>query len=132
MAEPAFNPATIRIVVIVLFVIISQFLRAKKRSQSPAPTPSGGTAKASPLDAMREAMKQAADQARARRGPGPMGTGSVDTGSLDTGSLETVPQLSQELEQPSSIQPESSFIPSALLLALFACLCFMAYRYWAG
>jgi hypothetical protein len=117
MREPAFNPAMIRVVVIVLFVIISQFLRARKRSQSPKPTLSAGTAKASPLDEMREAMRQAADQARARRGQSP---------------VDTEPQLSQELQQPPTIEPESSFIPSLLLMALFACLCFMAYRYWAG
>lgn len=40
--------------------------------------------------------------------------------------------MSEQLRQPPTIEPESSMVPSLLLLALVVCLCAMAYRYWAG
>jgi hypothetical protein len=118
MHETGLNPAMIRVVVIVLFLIITQVLRARKKSQPSKPTLGEGTGRASSLEMLREAMRQVSDQARTRQGESP-----VDGEPL---------QLSQELQQPPTIEPESSLIPSFLLVALLACLCLMAYRYWAG
>jgi hypothetical protein len=116
MPKFTLNPALIRLILIVLFVVITQILGARKRAN--APKPAQGTRKGSPLEVLRESMRQASDQARTGQGKGP-----IEGEAL---------QLSQQLQQPSTIEPESSLIPSVLLVALFACLCLMAYRYWAG
>jgi len=116
MPKFTLNPALIRVILIVLFVAVTQILGARKRANAPKPTP--GTRKGSPLEVLRESMRQASDQARTGQGKG-----QIEGEAL---------QISQQLQQPSTIEPESSFIPSVLLVALLACLCLMAYRYWAG
>jgi hypothetical protein len=116
MPKIAFNPALIRVILIVLFVVITQILAARKRANAPKPAPN--TRKGSPLEVLRESMQKAPDQARAGQSKG-----QVDG---------TILEISQQLQQPSTIEPESSLIPSVLLVALFACLCLMAYRYWEG
>jgi hypothetical protein len=62
-------------------------------------------------------MLQSAEQARAQQ------SGQVEEG---------LPKFSEPFQQPPAIKPESSFVPSLLLLALVVCLCMIAYRYWAG
>jgi hypothetical protein len=116
MPRFALNPAMIRVVLIVLFVLVSQILRFRKMSKAPKPPTSAS--KGSPMEALRESMRQASEQARARQGKTP----------AEGGVLQPIEQL----QMPSKIEPESSFIPSMLLVALLACLCLMAYRYWAG
>jgi|SRR5476651_1365989 hypothetical protein len=112
------NPESlIRAVLIVLFLVVTFVLRARKLQGSTKP---GTRAKGPQLgESLREAMRQAAEQARARK------SGQTVEGELTRPSDEP-------FEQPPKIQPESSFIPSLLLLALAACLCLIAYRYWAG
>jgi hypothetical protein len=58
MHEASFNPTLIRVVLIVLFLIITQVLRARKLSKTSTPALEPGTAKASPLELMREAMQK--------------------------------------------------------------------------
>ncbi len=119
MREAALNPTLIRVLLIVLFLVITQIMRAARTSKTGKPPARPGAATGSPLsDSLREAMQQRADQARARQSERPA-----------EGELL---QMSEQVQQPPKIQPESSFIPSLLLLALLACLCLMAYRYWAG
>jgi hypothetical protein len=116
MHKIAFNPALIRALLIVLFLVISQILRASKRSKTANPTARPAAATGSPLsDALREAMRQKADRARQSERP-------------PDGELL---QMSEPFQQPPKIEPQSSFVPSLLLLALLVCLCLMAYRYWA-
>jgi hypothetical protein len=72
---------------------------------------------------MRQASEQ---QARARQSKSPFQSSTL-----------APPPLSESLKldsfnQPPSIKPESPVVPSLLLLALFGCLCYMAYRYFAG
>jgi hypothetical protein len=105
----------IRVVVIILFFAISVIFRARK---NPMPAkPATGAAKASPLDTLRVAMRQASEQNRARQ------KNPADNASPF--------QMQESVQQPPTIEPESSIVPSLLLFALFACLCFMAYRYFA-
>jgi hypothetical protein len=115
-AMPARAPQElIRLVVIIAFFAISFILRAAKaRSNKPAPAP---PARPTPLDAVREAMRKASEQAR--------------TGQSAPNPTEP-PQLLESLPQPPAITPESSIVPSLLLLALLVCLGLMAYRYFAG
>jgi hypothetical protein len=111
------NPALIRVVLIVLFLVISQILRAAKKSSSSKPAPEAAPGKGSQIgEVLREAMRQAADPTRGRQ------SGQA---------VNAEPQVSEQFQQPPTTEPESSFVPSLLLLALFACLCLMAYRYWA-
>jgi hypothetical protein len=118
MHKIAFNPALIRALLIVLFLVITQILRASKRSKTANPTARPAAATGSPLsDALCEARQQRADQARARQSERP-----ADGVLL---------QMSEPFQQPPKIEPQSSFVPSLLLLALLVCLCLMAYRYWA-
>lgn len=123
MHEAAANPAWIRLALIVLFLIITQILRARKRSQAPKPT--GG--KGSPLEALREAMREAAEQARAQQSGQ-----STNRESSEVSEQFRQPPKIENIQQPPTIEPESSFIPSLLLLALLGCLVLMAYRHWAG
>jgi hypothetical protein len=119
------NSELIRVVVIILFFAISVIFRARKK---PTPAkPGAGAPSTSPLDVLRESMRQASDQARARRTQFP----STGFPSREFPSKSAPLQPDQPFQQPPTIQPESSFVPSLLLLALFACLCFMAYRYFA-
>jgi hypothetical protein len=114
----------IRVMVIALFLIITQFLRAAKTSKTSKPASPMSAGKESQVgEVLRNAMRQAAEQARARRNE-PTAYGP----SPQFGEPFQQPQF----QQPPTIEPESSFIPSFLLLALLACLCLMAYRHWAG
>jgi len=68
MPKFAFNPALFRVILIVLFVVITQILAARKRANSPKPAP--GMQKGSPLEVLRESMRQASDQARTGQSKG--------------------------------------------------------------
>lgn len=112
------NSELIRVVIIVIFVAISVILRAAKKP-TPVPPPRGAAApRPNPLDSLREAMRQASDQARAGRPQSPF--------------QSEPPQVRDSFPQPPAIKPESPILPSVLLFALFICLCYMAYRYFAG
>jgi len=140
MNDTAFNPALIRVLIIVGFLVLSQFLRMRTPAKTTKPAPPTPSGKQSPLELMREAMQQAKQQTQARqsgqpldqfrRKPGP----TVDEFPMQIDQPQVTQdfRLGEQLEQPPTIQPESSFIPSVLLLALLACLFLMAYRYWAG
>jgi hypothetical protein len=119
MHEKALNPALIRVVLIVLFVLVMQVLRAAKLFKASKPVSRAGEAKVSPLESLRKAMLQAAEQTRARQGGPPV--------NQEPAQLR---EPFQPLQQPPAIGPESSFVPSLLLLALLGCLFLMAYRYW--
>jgi hypothetical protein len=123
MHETGFNPALIRVVLIVLFLIITQVLRARKTSRPVAKT---STDKVSPLAAVREAMRQAAEQARAQQ------SGEVADGEPPQVREQFQLPGVENIQQARPIEPESSWISSFLLLALLVCLFLMAYRYWAG
>ena len=116
---PARAPSSelIRVVVIIAFFLLSIIMNARKKARATkqAPGPSAGT----PLDSIREALRQAAEQARARRGEPPTGAEPLP-----------LPQSFSQ-SQPPTIQPESSMIPTLLLLALLVCICLMAYRFFA-
>ena len=118
----------VRVIIIIVFAAVTMFLRATKKPTPSRPGPGAGAPPAKPLDAIREAMRQASEQqqARARQPKGPFQSSTL-----------TPPPLSESLKldsfnQPPAIKPESPVVPSLLLLALFACLCYMAYRYFAG
>ena len=137
MNDTAFNPALIRVLLIVAFLVLSQFLRMRTPAKTTKPAPAG---KQSPLELIREAMQQAKQQTQTRqsgqpldqfrRKPGP----TVDEFPMQIDQPQVTQdfRLGEQLQQPPSIQPESTFVPSLLLLALLACLFLMAYRYWAG
>jgi len=116
---PARAPSSelIRVVVIIAFFLLSIIMNARKKARAtkPAPGQSGGT----PLDSIREAMRQASEQARARRGQPPTGAEPLP-----------LPQSFSQT-QPPTIQPESSMIPTLLLLSLLVCIALMAYRFFA-
>jgi hypothetical protein len=116
MLATAPNPTLIRVVLIVLFLIISQFLRAKKSSSSKPASGTGAGAGSQVGGVLRDAMRKAAEQVQERH-----------SGETIAGVPEPV---IDQFQQPPSTEPESSFIPSFLLLALLVCLCLMAYRYW--
>lgn len=129
MHETALNPALIRVLIIALFLIMTQILRAVKTSKAPKPPARAGAGNAPQRgETLRDAMRQAAEQARARR------SGQSTDGPSPTfsDSFQQQPFQQPSFDQPPAIEPESSFIPSLLLLALLGCLCLMAYRYWAG
>ncbi len=135
MSDTAFNPALIRVVIIVGFLILSQFLRMRKSTPSARPAPPNPAGKQAPLELMREAMQQAKQQAQARQQNQPRPTGqAVEEFPMQVDQPQVLQdfRIGEQLEQPPTIQPESSLIPSVLLLALLACLFLMAYRYWAG
>jgi hypothetical protein len=125
MPRAAFNPALIRPLLIVLFLVITQILRARKMSkmpQSAKPAPRSEGTGMRLGDALREAMRQRAEQARPQ-----------SEQPLNAERAEAEPlQLDEPFQQPPKIEPESPIVPSLLLMALLACLCLMAYRYWAG
>ncbi len=134
MSDTAFNPALIRVVLIVGFLILSQFLRMRKPAPGAKPAPRNPAGKQSPLELMREAMLQAKQQqARQQNQPRPTGQ-AVEEFPMQVDQPQVIQdfRIGEQLEQPPTIQPESSFIPTVLLLALLACLFLMAYRYWAG
>lgn len=110
----------IRAVLIVLFLVITYVLRARKLQGNTRPGTGGSSNRGPQLgETLRDAMRQAAEQAKARRSGRPI-----------EGELQR--QNDEPFDPPPTIQPESSFIPSLLLLALAVCLCLIAYRYWAG
>jgi len=116
------NSELIRVVVIILFFAISVIFRAKKKPGTTTPVKREGMG--SPLEALSmakrqlsEAKRRAAEDARASRRQPPTELGPF--------------QMQEFVQQPPTIEPESSIVPSLLLFALFACLCFMAYRYFA-
>jgi hypothetical protein len=116
MLASAPSSELIRVIVIIAFAAMSLILRAKKKPDAARSAP--GRPPTTPLDTIREAMRQGAEQGRVRRQQSPFQSAS--------------PQLSDSFNQPPAIKPESPVFPSLLLLALFACLCYMAYRYFAG
>jgi hypothetical protein len=117
----------VRIIIIIVFAAVTLFLRATKKPTPSRPAPGAGAPRTTPLDSIREAMRQASEQqARARQRQDPFQSSTL-----------APPPVSESLKldsfnQPPSIKPESPIVPSLLLLALFACLCYMAYRYFAG
>ena len=122
MHVAAINPSLIRLVLVVLFVVFFQLLRAAKMSRGSNPVPGRNAGKGSQLgEALREAMRQAAERERQSRSP-------ADQDQTQSREEFRLPPF----QQPPAIKPESSFIPSLLLLALLGCLVLMAYRYWAG
>lgn len=124
MHRVALNPALIRAVLILLFVLITQIVRAAKMSKPANTGARTGAGTGTPLaDALRETIRQRAGQARARQGVQPVQEGPGETELL---------RLDEEFQQPPKIEPDSSIVPSLLLLALLACLVLMVYRYWAG
>ncbi len=141
MHGAALNPSLIRPLLIVLFLVITQILRAAKVSKTPSKTPPKtmsetanpgtrtGVGTATQLgDVFREAMRQRAEQTRARQSQQPVNVDVVGSEVVQVGEEFHEPPF----QPPPKIEPESSFVPSLLLLALLACLCLMAYRYWAG
>ncbi len=117
MFASAPNSEVIRVVVIAAFAVITLVLRAIKKP-TPTPPPRGtGVPRANPMDAIREAMRQASDQARTGRPQSPF--------------QSAPPQVRDSFPQPPPIKPESPVLPTLLLVALFVCLCYMAYRYFA-
>jgi hypothetical protein len=116
------NAALIRVVLIVLFVVATQILSARKRAASSKPVAGGDAGKApQPGDLLREALLKTSGRAREPR----------SDQALPVERFQ-ISEPSQEVQQPPKIGPESAFFPSFLLLALFGCLCALAYRYWAG
>jgi len=117
----------VRIVIIIVFAAVTMFLRATKKPIPSRPAPGTGAPPAKPLDAIREAMRQASEQqARARQSKDPFQSSTL-----------APPPMSESLKldsfnQPPAIKPESPVLPTLLLLALFACVCYMVYRYFAG
>jgi hypothetical protein len=132
MHEAALNPGLIRVVLILLFLIITQVLHAMKVSKAAKPTVGADTGKRSPLETLGEAMREAAEQARAQQSEK-----LADGEPLQKKELFHQPSFQQSpriesIQQAQPIQPESSWISSFLLLALLVCLFLMACRYWAG
>ncbi len=109
----AFDPALIRIVFIAVLTAAAYFIRATR-----APRPAKRDGMGSPLEGLREARRQLSEQGLARKQQPPSEAEPLRPG--------------EQLQQPPKIQPESSWLPSLLLLALLACLCLMAYRQWGG
>ena len=109
------NLELIRAALIVLFVVISFVLRAARMPKKQGPTPQAGSGLDMRLGELLRGMKRQAEA--------PMGEQAEDAERL---------QLKEPFQQPPKIEPESSFLPSLLLLALLVCLCLMAYHYWAG
>lgn len=117
MFASAPNSELVRVVIIAAFAVFTLVLRAIKK---PTPTPpSRGTAapRTNPMDAIREAMRQASEQAR--------------TGRPSTPFQAEPPQVRDSFPQPPAIKPESPVLPTLLLVALFVCLCYMAYLHFA-
>jgi len=124
------NPAMIRLVLIVVFLVLPYVLRAVTKSKGSKPASGTGAGKGAPLETLRETMRQAAEQARARRGQ--LAGRTERTEQMAAAEPLEFRQQNQQIQQAPTIEPESSWIPSMLLLALLACLCLMAYRYWGG
>ncbi len=121
MRELGSNATLIRVVLIVGFLAAMQIFRAVMTPKKSKPAAGSGAGKGSRTgDLLREALRQSPGEARTPRSAQP-----------PTPERFQVSGPSPLLRQPSKIGPESSFVPSFLLLALFACLCAMAYRYWA-
>lgn len=117
MFASAPNSELVRIVIIAAFAVFTLVLRAIQKP-TPIPPPRGtGVPRSNPIDALREAMRQASDQAR--------------TGRPQTPFPSTPPQMRDSFPQPPAIKPESPVLPTLLLVALFVCLCYMAYHYFA-
>lgn len=108
--------ALVRVVIIVLvlaYAIINSIVRANRAASKPGPArkPSLG-------DLLRNTMTTPAEQARMRQSQMP--------------AEPLAFRLNEKLNQPPSIQPESSIFPSLLLLALVVSLGLLAYRFFAG
>jgi hypothetical protein len=117
MLASAPNSELVRVVIIAAFALFTLVLRAIKKP-TPTPPPRGaGTPRTNPMDAIREAMRQASEQARTGRPPMPF--------------QDEPPQVRDSFPQPDAIKPESPILPTLLLVALFVCLCYMAYHYFA-
>jgi hypothetical protein len=118
MHKAALNPNLIRPLLIVLFLVIMQVLRAVKSSKTPKPAPRPGTGNGiSSGTASPEAIPQKVDPPRLRKNEWTANAGLFT--------------MSEKIQQPPKIEPESSFVPSLLLLALLVCLGIMAYQYLA-
>ncbi len=121
MHGPDSDAALMRAAVIVLFVLMALILRARTMRRSSKPAVARGAGDGSqPGDLLRRALGQSSDQARAPRGGQPL-----------TPERFQISEPFQQVQQAPKIGPESAFVPSFLLLALFVCLCAMAYRYLA-
>lgn len=124
MAEPAFNPSLIRLILVILFLLMAQLLRLRKTAKTIRPMP-----KTKPetvvqtetvVDEFRDALKQASEKARAQR-----------QGNVPVAGFQPM-LIRDQVQQPPKVEPESPLLPSLLLIALVVCLCLMAYRYWTG
>jgi hypothetical protein len=115
------NAPLIQLLLVFLFVVVTQIMRARRRSGSPKPAPESDAGKApQPGDLLREMLLKSPGRAREPR----------SDLSLPVERFQ-ISEPSQEVRQPPKIGPESALFPSFLLLALFGCLCALAYRYWA-
>jgi len=94
-------------------MIAAQIFRVMTKQPKPVQRDRPGL----PLDALREA-KRRIEQERDRQ-------------QLRLSEPKPL-QPSEQLQQPPTVAPESSWFPSLLLLALLACLCLMVYRLWTG
>jgi hypothetical protein len=114
--DTIFRLLRIAIIFFALIVPLIRLLQQRKKPTQPIrpKAPSVG-------EALREAMRQSAEQARARRG-------GFSEPAREAGAL----RMSEPIKFPPTIEPESSFLPSLLLIALLVCLGVMAYRYFAG
>jgi hypothetical protein len=111
--------ALVRFLLIVLVLVAPLLMRLAKQRKTATPPV---RPKASPLgEALREVRRQSAEQARARR-----------EGPTEITREADALRMSERMNLPPTIEPESSFFPSLLLLALLVCLGVMAYRYFAG
>jgi hypothetical protein len=100
-------------------------------------------AKGASLEMLREAMRQAEEQTRAQRGKFPSKSEPLPVSdtfqqpsfqqlSIQEPSIQEPSIQEPSIQEPPKIEPETSFLPSLLLLALVVSLCLLAYRYWAG
>ena len=96
------------LVAIAVLTLISQVMK-QKGAQKPPSRP----AQPSPADAWRQVM----EQLRARR---------------QQKELSIRPEAQKPFAQPEVIQPESSFLPSILLIALVIAVAALVYRALAG
>ncbi len=127
MLASAPGPEIVRVIIIIVFAAVTLFLRATKKATPSRPAPGPGSPRPAPLDAIREAMRQASEQqARARQSQDPYQSPTLVPPRFSE------PMKVDSFNQPPAIKPESPVVPSLLLLALFACLCYMFYRYFAG
>jgi hypothetical protein len=116
MLASAPNSELVRVVIIAAFALFTLVLRAIKKPTPTPPARGTGAPRSNPVDAIREAMRQASEQARTGRPPSPF--------------QAEPPQVRDSFPQPPAIKPESPVLPTLLLVALFVCLCYMAYLHF--